>query len=144
LPSAAAAPVLPATLSVAGVSISVPSHLRMGDAFVLRLSGAQATEAEVQFPSEVGEDVRQPNERLTPLPVAGGAVVLGKTTPLRYQVTVGQETVTGEIPVSGSVAGIQKLNMPSTITKKLVDPARTAEEVQVERVYMLRTLPVWT
>jgi len=149
LPGSAAAPVRPSAASVAGLSITVPAQLRMGDAFVVRLSGARVTEAVVQFPSEIGEDVRQPNERLAPLPVAEGAmvlgrVVLGKTTPLRYQVTVGKDTVTGEIPVSGSVAGIQKLNMPSSITKKLVDPARTAEEVQVERAYTLRTPPVWT
>ena len=65
LPSAVAAPAPPAALSVGGVSIGVPAHLRMGDAFVLRLSGTRAAEAVVQFPSEVGEDVGQPNERLT-------------------------------------------------------------------------------
>ena len=149
LPAAATAPAPTAALSVAGVSVSVPARLRMGDAFVLRLSGARAAEAVVQFPSEVGEDVRQPNERLTPLPVAGGGlvlgrVVLGKTTPLRYQVTVGPDTVSGEIPVSGSVAGLQQLNMSSSITSKLVDPARVAEEAAVERAYTLRTPQGWT
>ncbi|MFC4455682.1 LysM peptidoglycan-binding domain-containing M23 family metallopeptidase [Deinococcus sonorensis] len=146
--TAPAAPT-PATRSVGGVTVSVPTHLRMGDAFVLRLSGPGAAGARVQFPSEVGEDVRQPNELLTPLPAADGAlvlgrVVLGKTTPVRYRVTVGAQVLTGEIPVSGQVTGLQQLNMASSITDKLMDPARAAEEAEVERAYLRRTPQVWT
>ena len=144
---------LPGTVApaapVAGVTVRVPAHLQMGDAFVLRLSGARAAEAQVQFPSEVGEDVRQPNEPLRPMQVGSdfvvlGRVVLGKHTPLSYRVTIGGETLTGTIPVSGQVAGLQRLNMPPSITDKLVDPARAAEEAAVERVYLLRTPRVWT
>ncbi|GGR39631.1 peptidoglycan DD-metalloendopeptidase family protein [Deinococcus ruber] len=143
-------PVAPTAVQVvAGVTVQVPAHLQMGDAFVLRLSGVRASEAQVQFPSEIGEDVRQPNEMLLPVQVGHdfvvlGRVVLGKQTPLSYRVTVGGETLSGSVPVSGQVAGLQRLNMPPSLTNKLVDPARAAEEAEVERAYLRRTPSVWT
>ena len=49
-------------------------------------------------------DVREPNEQLRLLGAAGefvvlGRVVLGKTTPVVYEVRVGDELVRGRIPV---------------------------------------------
>ncbi|MFC6659451.1 hypothetical protein [Deinococcus multiflagellatus] len=99
------------------MNITVPASLRMGEAFVVRLSGARAGEATVRFPSEVGEDVRRPNEALKPVGAAGeyvvpGRVVLGKTTPVVYEVTLDGALVRGRIPVTGLDQPIQHLNLP--------------------------------
>lgn len=138
-----------ATARIAGVDIAVPASLRMGEAFAVRLSGARAAQATVRFPSEVGEDVREPDEVLTPTGAAGayrvlGRVVLGKTTPVVYEVRVGSEYVRGRIPVTGLDQRIQHLNLPPRITGVLTDPARQAEEAAVERAYALRTPQAWT
>lgn len=139
----------PPTASIAGVNIRVPTSLRMGDAFVVQLSGARAAQATVRFPSEVGEDVRQPNEVLKPVGAAGeylvlGRVVLGKNTPLIYQVNVGTEMVRGSIPVMGLDQPIQHLNLPPRISGVLQDPARKQEEATVEKAYALRSAQQWS
>ncbi|MFB9992556.1 LysM peptidoglycan-binding domain-containing M23 family metallopeptidase [Deinococcus oregonensis] len=149
--SAAPAPTLPSTgtSSLQGVTVRVPSNLKMGDGFTLRLSGARAGQATVRFPSEVGEDVRKPNEVLKPIGAAGeflvpGRVVLGKTTPVVYEVSVGGDLVRGQIPVTGLDQPIQHLNLPVSVTNKLQDPARAAEEAAVEKAYARRTPQVWS
>lgn len=134
---------------IAGLTISAPASLRMGDAFVLRLSGPRAGEVSVRFPSEVGEDVRVPNEKLSPAGAAGeyvvlGRVVLGKTTPVVYEVTVGGDLVRGSIPVLGLDQAIQHINLPPSISRKLEDPGRKAEDAAVEKAYARRTSQVWT
>lgn len=147
LPAAQLAPTPTATLQ--GVSVRVPATLRMGDAFVVQLSGARAAQATVRFPSEVGEDVREPNEPLRPVGAAGeyvvlGRVVLGKTTPLVYEVRVGDALVRGRIPVVGLDQPIQHLNLPPRVSGVLQDPGRTAEDAAVEKAYALRTPQQWT
>lgn len=152
-PAAAAAPVPTApstgTSSLQGVTVRVPASLKMGDGFTLRLSGARAGQATVRFPSEVGEDVRKPSEVLKPIGAAGeflvpGRVVLGKTTPVVYEVSVGGDLVRGQIPVTGLDQPIQHLNLPVSVTNKLQDPARVAEEAAVEKAYARRTPQVWS
>ncbi|UBV41528.1 peptidoglycan DD-metalloendopeptidase family protein [Deinococcus taeanensis] len=139
----------PPTARIAGVNITVPASLRMGEAFTVQLSGPRAAQATVRFPSEVGEDVRQPNEILRPTGGAGeyvvlGRVVLGKTTPLVYEVTLNGELVRGRIPVIALDDPIQHLNLPSSISKVLVDPARQNEDALVEKAYARRTPQAWT
>ncbi|MDB5046170.1 MAG: peptidase, partial [Deinococcus sp.] len=150
-PPAPAAPTLPTagTSSLQGVTVRVPSSLKMGDGFTLRLSGSRAGQATVRFPSEVGEDVRKPNEVLKPIGAAGeflvpGRVVLGKTTPVVYEVSVGGDLVRGQIPVTGLDQPIQHLNLPVSVTNKLQDPARAAEEAAVEKAYARRSPQVWS
>jgi murein DD-endopeptidase MepM/ murein hydrolase activator NlpD len=152
-PAAPAAPVPTApstgTSSLQGVTVRVPASLKMGDGFTLRLSGARAGQATVRFPSEMGEDVRKPNEVLKPIGAAGeflvpGRVVLGKTTPVVYEVSVGGDLVRGQIPVTGLDQPIQHLNLPFSVTNKLQDPARAAEEAAVEKAYARRTPQVWS
>ena len=152
-PSTAADPA-PATPNaapnvIAGVTVRAPARLKMGDAFVLRLSGEKASTAVVSFPSEVGEDVRRPAEALTPTGAAGeyvvlGRVVLGKTTPLRYSVTVGQDVFRGSIPVTGQGQHIQHLTLAKSLTDRLTAPNRPAEEKVVEAAYALRTPQAWS
>lgn len=134
---------------VAGVTVRAPARLRMGDAFVLRLSGANAAKAQVSFPSEVGEDVRRPAEVLTPIGAAGeyvvlGRVVLGKTTPLTYTVTVGKEVLKGSVLVSALIQKIQHLTLAKTLTDRLTAPSRPAEEKVVEAAYALRSPQSWS
>ncbi|WP_198170591.1 LysM peptidoglycan-binding domain-containing M23 family metallopeptidase [Deinococcus arboris] len=148
LPAAQLAPT-PSTVRIAGVNITVPASLRMGEAFVLRLSGARAGQATVRFPSEVGEDVRQPAEALKPIGAAGeyavpGRVVLGKTTPVVYEVTLDGALVRGRIPVNSLEQPIQHLNLPARISGVLQDPARQAEDALVEKAYARRTTQAWT
>ncbi|GAA5435839.1 peptidoglycan DD-metalloendopeptidase family protein [Deinococcus aquaticus] len=137
------------TARIAGVNVTVPASLRMGEAFTVQLSGARAAQATVRFPSEIGEDVRQPNEILKPVGAAGeysvpGRVVLGKTTPVVFEVSVGGELVRGRIPVVGLDQPIQHLNLPPQISGVLVDPGRKAEDALVEKAYARRTPQVWT
>ena len=134
---------------IGGVTVTAPKKLRMGDAFVLRLSGARAGEARVSFPSEVGEDVRKPAETLTPIGAAGeyvvlGRVVLGKTTPLTYTVTIGKEVLKGSVPVSALAQKVQHLTLAKTLTDRLTAPNRPAEEKVVEAAYALRTPQSWS
>lgn len=136
-------------LNLPGVTITAPKSLRMGDGFVLRLSGERAGETTVRFPSEVGEDVRQPNEELRPVGAAGeyvvpGRVVLGKETPVVYEVRLGNSVVKGQIPVRGLGQPTQHLNLPPSVSKVLVDPARAAEDAAVEQAYNRRTPQAWT
>ena len=148
-----AAPIPVATVKsgnvVAGVTVRAPTRLRMGDAFVLRLSGANAARAQVSFPSEVGEDVRKPAEILTPIGAAGeyvvlGRVVLGKNTPLTYIVTIGKEVLKGSVPVSALAQKVQHLTLAKTLTDRLTAPTRPAEEKVVEAAYALRTPQSWS
>ncbi|UQN05851.1 M23 family metallopeptidase [Deinococcus sp. QL22] len=148
------APITPAqpstgTSSLQGVTVRVPASLRMGEGFTLRLSGARAGQATVRFPSELGEDVRRPAEVLKPVGAAGefvvpGRVVLGKTTPVVYEVSVGGDLMRGRIPVTALDQPIQHLNLPNSVTNKLQDPARAAEEAAVEKAYARRTPQVWS
>lgn len=134
---------------IGGVSVVTPFVLRMGQAFTLRLSGPRAAEARVRFTSELGEDVRQPAESLTPLGAAGeyrvlGRVVLGKSTPVTYEIRLGDELLRGRIAVvNPKSAGVVPLNLPPSIANKLKDPGRSAEEAAVERAYARRGPPVW-
>ena len=133
---------------IAGVTVRAPARLRMGDGFVLRLSGARAGEAQVNFPSEAGEDVRRPAETLTPIGAAEeyvvlGRVVLGKTTPLTYRVKIGDEVLGGSIPVSALNQPIQHLTLPKSLTDRLTAPDRPLEEKVVEAAYALRTPQAW-
>ncbi|GAA5501643.1 hypothetical protein Dxin01_01379 [Deinococcus xinjiangensis] len=139
----------PAGTKLDGVEVSVPDKLTMGDAFIMRLSGPKAGEATVSFPSEVGEDVRQPNELLKPYGAAGeyrvlGRVVLGKTTPLVYEVRLGDQLLRGRIPVANLSQVTQHLNLPPKISGVLKDKGRAAEEQTVEKAYALRTPPIWS
>lgn len=146
--SASATP--PSALSrISGVTVSAPVTLRMGDAFVLRLNGPRAGQATVRFSSEVGEDVRLPGERLSPVAVGReylvlGRVVLGKSTPLEYEVQVGGEVVRGRIPITGLAQPLQRLNLPRSLASKLEDPARKAEDAAVEQMYARRITQAWS
>ncbi|GGL74680.1 peptidase M23 [Deinococcus aerolatus] len=138
-----------AASSIAGVTVRVPQSLRMGEAFVVQLSGARAGQTTVRFPSEVGEDVRMPGEVLKPIGAAGeyvvlGRVVLGKTTPVVYEVALGGELIRGRIPVVGLDQAIQHLNLPPRVSGVLQDPGKAAEDAAVDRAYALRTPQVWT
>ncbi len=136
---------------VNGVTVVAPFRAEMGDAFVLRLSGARAGQARVRFTSEVGEDVRRPAEALTPIGAAGeyvvlGRVVLGKKTPIVYTVQVDGKTTRARIPVVAGDIGrgsVVPLNLPKAIADKLVDPGRKAEEALVEQAYARRTPQAW-
>ncbi|WP_407539290.1 LysM peptidoglycan-binding domain-containing M23 family metallopeptidase [Deinococcus radiomollis] len=148
-PVAPAAASAPGSNVIAGVTVRVPARLKMGDGFVLRLSGERAGEAVVSFSSEVGEDVRMPAETLTPIGAAGeyqvlGRVVLGKTTPLVYTVKVGNDVLRGSIPVSGLDQPIQHLTLPKSLTDRLTAPSRPLEEKVVEAAYALRTPQAWS
>lgn len=134
---------------VGGVTVTVPASLKMGDPLTLRLSGPRAAEAVVRFPSEAGEDVRLPGEELRPVRLGDayqvpGRVVLGKTTPLTYEVRVGDEVTRGEVPVRGLGQPVQHLNLPPSVSRVLDDPGRAAEDAAVEAAYALRTPPAWT
>ncbi|MCD0165698.1 M23 family metallopeptidase, partial [Deinococcus sp. 12RED42] len=130
-------------------NVTVPASLRMGEAFTVQLSGARAAQATVRFPSEIGEDVRKPAEILNPVGAAGeyvvpGRVVLGKTTPVVFEVSVGGELVRGRIPVVGLDQPIQHLNLSPQISGVLQDPARKAEDALVEKAYARRTPQAWS
>ncbi|WP_104992619.1 M23 family metallopeptidase [Deinococcus sp. NW-56] len=134
---------------ISGVTVNAPATLRMGDAFILRLSGPGAAQATVRFLSEAGEDVRLPGERLTPIPAGNefivlGRVVLGKNTPVVYEIQVGQDVLQGRIPVTGLPQPLQRLNLPPRIASKLEDPARKAEDTAVEQAYARRTAQAWS
>ncbi len=134
---------------VGGVRVQLPSLLREGDAFSLRLSGVGAALARVRFLSETGEDVRSPAEDLAPFGAADsyvvlGRVVLGQKRPLTYEVRVGDEVLRGSVPVVGLKLPVQNLNLPPAIAGKRQAPARAQEEALVERAYARRTAQAWT
>lgn len=144
LPSEAAPP-----REIGDVRVVVPSALQEGEAFTLRLSGDRAAEARVRFLSETSEDVRSPAEELAPFGAAGeyavlGRVVLGQTRPLRYEVRLGDETLTGSVPVRPRGLRLQNLNLPPAIANKRQDPRRADEEALVEKAYARRTAQAWT
>ncbi|WP_306468313.1 LysM peptidoglycan-binding domain-containing M23 family metallopeptidase [Deinococcus alpinitundrae] len=135
---------------VGGVGVTLPEQLGMGDAFSVRLTGPGAQSAAVRFPSELGEDVRQPGETLTPSGAAGvyvvpGRVVLGKTTPVIVEIAVGGEVVRGIIPLRPKPGGpVVKLHLSPTVAAKLTDPGKAAEDALVNKAYLNRGQPVWT
>lgn len=141
---------LPATPALSGVDVNAPPSLRMGEAFALRFTGPRAAEVRVRFLSEVGENVRMPAEHLTPVPAGNGAflvlgrVLLGKTTPLVYEIELDGHVRRRTLPVTRLSQPVQRLNLPPSISSKLQDPARDAEDAAVERAYALRSPPVWT
>ena len=73
-----------------------------------------------------------------------GRVVLGKTTPVVYEVRVGDELVRGRIPVLGLDQPIQHLNLPPRVSGVLKDPGKDAEDAAVEKAYALRTPQRWS
>lgn len=142
-------PVAAQTGPLVGLTVVAPTTLRMGDAFVLRLRGSRAAQARVRFPSEVGEDVRRPNEPLRPVAfgnefVVLGRVVLGKSTPLVYDIQVGGEHFRRKVEVGSLPQPLQRLNLPASLSSKLQDPARQAEEAALERAYLRRTPRAWS
>ena len=135
---------------VGGVEVTLPEQLSMGDAFSVKLTGPGAQAAAVRFPSELGEDVRQPGETLTPSGAAGvyevpGRVVLGKTTPVIVEITVGGEVVRGIIPLRPKPGGpVVRLQLSPKVAAKLTDPGKAAEDALVNKAYLNRGQPIWT
>lgn len=134
---------------IGGVKVVVPSLLREGEAFTVRLSGERAAEARVRFLSETSEDVRSPAEELAPFGAAGeyavlGRVVLGQTRPLRYEVRIGDDVLAGSVPVRTRGLRVQNLNLAPEIASKRQDPRRVDEEALVEKAYARRTAQAWT
>lgn len=139
----------PAGIGLEGVNITAPSRIKSGDAFVIRLSGRNASKTTVRFLSEYGEDVRKPAEILRPFGAAGeyrvvGRAVLGKTTPIIYEVTLGSAAIRRQIGVVLPKQAMQNLNLPRRISKVLEDPRRDAEDQALERAYTRRTKQLWT
>ncbi|WP_420597059.1 peptidoglycan DD-metalloendopeptidase family protein [Deinococcus sp.] len=136
--------------TVGGVQVILPEELGMGDAFSVRLSGIDASSAQVRFPSEIGEDVRMPNEMLTPFGAAGvylvpGRVVLGKTTPVIVEIKVGTEVVRAVIPLRAvGKSAVVPLQLSKGVAAKLTDPGKAAEDALVNTAYERRGLPLWT
>ncbi|TSA81092.1 peptidoglycan DD-metalloendopeptidase family protein [Deinococcus detaillensis] len=137
------------TFKVGDVEVKLPSQLSMGDAFIIKLTGGGAEQVKVSFPSELSEDVRQPNEVLTPSGAAGvyvvpGRVVLGKTTPVIVEIKLGSEVVRGIIPLTSKARGpVVKLQLSPQVAKKLTDPGKAAEDAMVNKAYLNRGLPLW-
>ncbi|AZI42618.1 LysM peptidoglycan-binding domain-containing protein [Deinococcus psychrotolerans] len=137
------------TFKVGDVEIKLPSQLSMGDAFIIKLTGGDAEKVKVSFPSELSEDVRQPNEVLTPSGAAGvyvvpGRVVLGKTTPVIVEIKLESEVVRGIIPLTSKARGpVVKLQLSPQVAKKLTDPGKAAEDAMVNKAYLNRGLPLW-
>ncbi|RTR26673.1 M23 family metallopeptidase [Deinococcus radiophilus] len=152
LPGAAATPAAtsaPTVASLSGVQVQTPARVKEGDPFVLRLSGDNASRVRVRFPSELNEDVRRPNEWLSPVQIGGawvvlGRVVLGQTAPVRYELELDGVSAGGQFPVGPLGQPVQNLNMPASIAAVLQDPGRAAETAAVEKAYELRTPPAWT
>ncbi|WP_293912179.1 peptidoglycan DD-metalloendopeptidase family protein [Deinococcus sp.] len=138
------------SFEVGGVSVALPTELSMGDAFIVKLSGKAAAQATVRFPSEIGEDVRQPNEVLTPFGAAGvyvapGRVVLGKKTPVIVEIRVAQEVVRAIVPLRNQARGaVVALKLAPLVAKKLTDPGKAAEDEMVNQGYFARGAPLWT
>ena len=136
--------------SLAGVSVALPEELSMGDAFIVRLTGNGAQGARVSFPSEIGEDVRRPNETLIPFGAAGvyvvpGRVVLGKTTPVIVEIRVGVQVVRAIIPLRARAkTAVVPLKLSAPVAAKLTDPGKAAEDALVNKAYENRGQPLWT
>lgn len=135
--------------ALVGLTVEAPRWVREGDGFTLRLSGPGAETARVRFPSELKEDVRQPNEWLSPQRIGGewvilGRVVLGQTAPVRFELQAGAETAEGQITVTPLGQPVQNLNMPASIAGVLKDPGHAAETAAVEEIYRLRGAPLWS
>ncbi|GHG05727.1 peptidase M23 [Deinococcus piscis] len=135
--------------SLPGVQVQAPARVKEGDAFVLRLSGQNAGRVRVRFPSELDEDVRRPNEWLSPVQVGGqwavlGRVVLGQSAPVRFEVELDGQSSAGQVPVGPLGQPVQNLNMPASIAAVLQDPRRAEETAAVEKAYELRGAPMWT
>ncbi len=141
------------TFMVGNVTVKTPQSLQAGEGFSIVLSGNGAAAATVRFPSELGEDVRRPNEILTPYGAANtytvpGRVVLGQTTPVVIEVRVGELVQRRSIPLTGQGSAaqrpVQHLNLPPATSQKLKDPGKAAEDALVNRNYERRTQPQWT
>lgn len=151
LPSSAtaAAPAQAVSARLPGVEVQAPARVKEGDPFVLRLSGEAASRVRVRFPSELNEDVRRPNEWLSPVQIGGrwavlGRVVLGQTAPVRYELELDGVTASGQIPTSPLGQSVQNLNMSAATASVLQDPRRAEETAAVEKAYELRGDPLWT
>lgn len=144
-PEASPAPAPGAPTTTATDKVRPPARVRMGDAFVMEVPAG----VQIRFPSELNEDVRRPNEVLSPLSIGGrsvvlGRVVLGQTAPVRWE-TVGREApASGLVSVSPLGQSVQTLNLPASTAAVLRDPGRAAEEATMERIYALRSEPLWT
>lgn len=136
------------SLRVGNVTVKLPSQLTAGQAFSVVLSGEGAAAATVRFPSELNEDVRRPNEVLTPYGAADvytvpGRVVLGQTRPLSVEIRVGDRAMSRSIPVTPVRGPVTHLKLPTATTDKLKDPARAEEDAQVNANYERRTPVQW-
>ncbi|UQN09482.1 M23 family metallopeptidase [Deinococcus sp. QL22] len=142
-------PATPQTEQLVGLTVVAPATLEVGEAFVLRLGGPRAAQATVRFLSEEGEDVQLPGEALQPVAfgnefVVLGRVVLGKSTPLVYDIQVGEERLRGTVKISSLPQPIQRLNLPASLSSKLEASARKAEDTVVEQTYLRRTPQAWS
>ncbi|MDO4263978.1 MAG: LysM peptidoglycan-binding domain-containing M23 family metallopeptidase [Deinococcus sp.] len=154
--AAAPAPTAPAEasspavgVSLPGVQVQAPVRAKEGDAFTLRLSGENAARVRVRFPSELNEDVRRPNEWLSPVQIGGRWVVLGRvvlvqSAPVRFEAELDGQSAAGQFPVGPLGQPVQNLNMPASIAAVLQDPRRAEETAAVEKAYGLRGAPMWT
>lgn len=134
---------------LSGISINAPQQVTMGDAFVIVLNGQSAANTTVRFISESREDVRFANEVLHPIGAAGayrvlGRAVLGKTTPLVYEVNKDNQVVRGTIKVANLPMRAQYLNLPPSLTKARHAPQAKQEAALMEKLYTLRTPQLWT
>ena len=57
---------------------------------------------------------------------------------------MGSDLLRGSIPVTDLGQVVQHLNLPRSISSKLEDPGRKAEDAAVEKAYARRTARVWT
>ncbi|THF67832.1 M23 family metallopeptidase [Deinococcus sp. Arct2-2] len=142
-------PVAAQTEQLVGLTVASPATLRMGDAFVLRLGGPRAAQATVRFLSEVGEKVQLPGEALQPVAFGNeflvlGRAVLGKITPLVYEVRVGAERLQRTVEITPRSQPLQRLNLPAALSSKLEPAARQAEDAVVEQTYLRRTPQAWS
>lgn len=138
------------SLKVGAVTVKIPTRLKGGQAFSVVLSGEGAAAATVRFPSELAENVRRPNEMLTPYGAADiytvpGRVVLGQSKPVLVEIKVGDNTERRSIPVTPEAKNaVQHLNLPPATSQKLKDPGKEAEDALVNTNYERRTQPQWT
>ncbi len=74
-----------------------------------------------------------------------GRVVLGKTTPVIVELTLGSEVVRGIIPLRPRPGGpVVHLQLTPKVAQKLTDPGKAAEDALVNKAYLGRGLPRWT
>jgi murein DD-endopeptidase MepM/ murein hydrolase activator NlpD len=137
------------TAPLVGLTVIPPAMLQMGDAFVLRLSGPRAAQATVRFLSEMGEDIQSPGETLQPVAsgnefIVLGRAALGKSTPLVYDIQVGEERLRQRVEISPRPQPLQRLNLPASLSRKLEPSSRKAEDAAVEQIYLRRTPRAWS